>query len=93
MQNRYVTIGGPEPFSWRDAVAAFERAIGRPIPQRGVEPGRPVPGLPDAVQGILAYMGTSDGIVDGRATADELGVRLQTLDAWVTRLVAGAGSR
>ena len=37
--NQHLPIGGPEPVSWRDVVAAYERAVGRDIPVRCVAPG------------------------------------------------------
>ena len=39
-------IGGPEPVTWWDVVAAFNAELGREIPIRTVRPGQPVPGLP-----------------------------------------------
>src|SRR3712207_9031976 len=31
-RNQYLPLGGPEPLSWRDVVATFERVLGRSIP-------------------------------------------------------------
>lgn len=89
-RNAYVPIAGPTAFSWRDAIASLERATGRPIPQRGVAPGEPVPGLPDAVQGLVTLLGTTEIQVDGRETARRFGVRLTTLDEFVATTIATA---
>lgn len=88
----YVAIGGPQAFTWRDAVAAFERALGRPISQRGVAVGQPVPGIPDQVQGLITYLGTTDMELDAAETADRFGVQLTSLDAWVQQVAAAARS-
>lgn len=88
--NAYLPIAGPMAFSWRDAVASLERATGRQIPHRGVAPGDPVPGLPDAVQGLLTLLGTSEIQFDGSETARRFGVRLTTLDEFVDMTVAAA---
>ena len=90
-RDAYVPIAGPTAFSWRDAVASLERALGREIPQRGVSPGEPVPGLPESVQGLVTLLGTSEILVDGDDTARRYGVRLTTLDELVDKQVAAYG--
>jgi uncharacterized protein YbjT (DUF2867 family) len=89
-RNAYIPIGGPAPFSWHDAIAAVERATGRTLPQRGYAPGARVPGLPDAVQGLVTLLGTTELQVDARDAAKRFGVRQITLDEWVQRTMAGA---
>jgi uncharacterized protein YbjT (DUF2867 family) len=42
-------IRGPEPVSWLDVVAAFEAELGREVPVRWIDPGEPVPGIPEVV--------------------------------------------
>src|SRR3712207_142674 len=53
-RNQYLAIGGPEPLSWRDVVATYERVLGRSIPVEFVAMGEPVPGLPDPMPALLA---------------------------------------
>jgi uncharacterized protein YbjT (DUF2867 family) len=59
-----LVIGGPEPVTWRDVVAALESALGRDIELRTVSPGEPVPGLPENVAELLAMFDTFDSPVD-----------------------------
>jgi uncharacterized protein YbjT (DUF2867 family) len=89
-RNAYVAIGGPAPFSWRDAVASVERATGRKLEQRGLPPGERVPGLADAVQGLVTLLGTTEIQVDANETAKRFGVRQTTLDECIDRTMAGA---
>ncbi len=39
-KNALVDIGGPEAITFRDAVAAYEQALGRPIPLRSIADAR-----------------------------------------------------
>jgi NADH dehydrogenase len=89
-RNAYLAIAGPTSFSWRDAVASVERATRRRLDQRGLPPGDPVPGLPDAVQGLVTLLGTTEIQLDASDTARRFGVRQTTLDEVVDRTLAGA---
>src|SRR5205085_10494867 len=86
----YIPIAGPAPFSWRDAVASVERVSGRKLQQRGLPPGERVPGLPDAVQGLVTMLGTTEIQVDASEAARRFGVRQTTLDECIDRAMAGA---
>jgi uncharacterized protein YbjT (DUF2867 family) len=48
-RNQYLAIGGPEPLSWHEVVATYERVLGRSIPVEFVGPGgtRSWPTRPD----------------------------------------------
>jgi NADH dehydrogenase len=76
-----VPIGGPEALSWRDVVAVYERALGRPIEVRFAAPGEPVPGVPPAVQPLLAATDTYESVFDTAASARMFGVTLTPLEA------------
>lgn len=67
-------IGGPQALSWRDIVAAFEQELGHPVPVRAVEPGEPVPGLPDFVTQLLTMLETYDSPLDVDELASTYGV-------------------
>ena len=69
-----LVIGGPEPVSWWDVIAAFNAELGREIPVRTVPPGQPVPGLPDVVAQLLAGMETYDSAFDSSELASTYGV-------------------
>ena len=87
--NRRLVIGGPAPITWRDAVATFERVLGRPLPQRGVPPGEPVPGIPEQVVGLLAFLDTYDSPIDSTQLASEFGVRQTSLEDYARSVAAG----
>jgi uncharacterized protein YbjT (DUF2867 family) len=79
-RNRYLAIGGPEPLSWRDVVATYERVLGRSIPVEFVAAGERVPGLPDPMPALLAGMETYDSVVEMDDIADTFGVPPTTLE-------------
>lgn len=79
-RNHRLELGGPEPFSWRDAVATFERVLDRPLRSRGVPPGEPVPGIPDQVLPLLASLDAYDSPMETRQLAEEFGVRQTSLE-------------
>jgi uncharacterized protein YbjT (DUF2867 family) len=87
-RNRRLEIGGPEPFSWRDAVATFERVLDRPLRSRGVPPGEPVPGIPDQVLPLLASLDAYDSPMDTRQLADDFGVRQTSLEDFARKRIA-----
>ena len=85
--NARLFIGGPEPISWRDAVAAFEHELGRKIPVRTVPPGEPVPGMPDQVRELFQLLETYDSPLDMRAVAAVFGIPPTTLQDFVHAFV------
>lgn len=78
---QYLPIGGPEALSWRDVVAAYERILGHPVETRFVQPGEPVPGLPDMMAGYLAALENYDSILETRPLAGTFDVELTPLEA------------
>ena len=87
-RNQYLPLGGPEPLSWRDMVATYERVLGREIPVSWVAPGAPVPGLPDPMPALLAAQETYDSAVPIDQTAATFDVELTSLEAFVRRQVS-----
>ena len=47
VSNVIIALGGPEAITFRDAVTAYEAALGTPIDVRSVPPGSVIPGLPE----------------------------------------------
>lgn len=84
-RNRRLEIGGPDAITWKDAVATFERVLGRPIPQRGVPPGEPVPGIPAQVLGLLTSLDMHDAPMDTADLAEQFGVRQTSLEDYARR--------
>lgn len=81
-------IGGPAPVSWRDVIAAFERALGREIRVQTVPIGEPVPGLPEIFSQPLTAMETYDSALDMSEPAATYGVTPTTLDDFARGFVA-----
>ncbi len=90
--NRKLFLGGPEPITLRDAVAAYERALGKSILVRYMRPGEPLAGLPESVWGLAASFDAYDSPVDMAETARIFGVRLTSLEDIVRRSVENPGS-
>jgi uncharacterized protein YbjT (DUF2867 family) len=89
-RNAYIAIAGPTAFSWRDAVAAVERATGRTLSQRGLQPGERVPGIPDQIQGLVTTLGTTEIKLDASDVARRFGIRQTTLDECLDRMLTTA---
>jgi NADH dehydrogenase len=96
--NQRLVIGGPEAVSWRDVVATYERVLGYPIPVRTIAPGEllpnlpPVPGLAEALSGVMAFLETFDSPIEMAETARTFGVRLTPLEEFVRQEMASAPS-
>jgi len=90
--NQYLPIGGPVPLSWRDVVAAYERAVGHDVPVQCVVPGDPAIGLPDPMPSILASMDTYDSPLDMTLLARAFRVDLTPIDAIVREDLGRAGA-
>jgi uncharacterized protein YbjT (DUF2867 family) len=90
--NRYLPLGGPEALTWRDVVGLYELVLRRTIDVRFVAPGEPVPGLPPAVQPLLAAQDTYETVIDTRPLANEFAVRLTPLEEVARRQAAGASA-
>lgn len=85
---RELVIGGPQPLSWQDVVRTFEAALGREVPTRSVPLGTSVPGLPDAVSGVLTALETYDSPLDMTVLSRTFGVPPSTLGDFVRDFVA-----
>lgn len=90
--NQKLLLGGPEPLSFRDAVAIYERVLGHRIPVNSVAPGEPVPGLPAVIADVLAGLDTYDSPVDMTETARTFGIQLTPLEEVARRAAMSAAS-
>jgi NADH dehydrogenase len=72
--NARIAIGGPEAVSWRDVVAMTGQVLGRELPVRFVQPGEPIPFLPEAVRQSIAIQDTYDSPVPMAETTATYGV-------------------
>ncbi len=90
--NQKLLLGGPEPVSFRDAVAVYERVLGHRIPISSVAPGEPVPGLPEMIAQLLAGLDTYDSPIDMTETARTFGIPLTPLEVVARRAVTSIRS-
>lgn len=84
-RNQYVPLGGPQPLSWRDVVDAYSQVAGRELPVNWVQPGDPVPGLPDPMAALLTAMEFYDSAVSMEDAAAAYGVSLTPLHEFARR--------
>ncbi len=90
--NQKLLLGGPQPLSFRDAVAIYERVLGHQIQVRSVAPGEPVPGLLQAVAQLLAGLDIYDSPLDMTQTARTFGIQLTPLEEVARRATTSAAS-
>jgi uncharacterized protein YbjT (DUF2867 family) len=90
--NRVLVLGGPQPVTWHDVVAAYERVMGRRIEIRYLPKGQPLPGYPDFVSGFMNLLEDYDGVVAMDALADEFGVRQTSLERSIQNQLNAATS-
>jgi uncharacterized protein YbjT (DUF2867 family) len=90
--NQKLLLGGPQPLSFRDAVAIYERVLGHQIQIRSVAPGEPVPGFPQMVAQLLAGLDTYDSLIDMTETARTFGIQLTPLEEIARRAATSAAS-
>ena len=85
--NRTLVLGGPQPVTWHDVVAAYERALGRRIEIRYLSKGQPLPGYPEFVSGVMNLLEDYDSVIPMDSLAQEFGVRQVSLDQCIQRQV------
>jgi NADH dehydrogenase len=81
-------IGGPDPLTWRDVVAAFERELGQDLPVRTINPGEKIPHLPDIVSELAAFLDSYDSPLDMTDLAKTYGVVPTTIDEFAHQFLA-----
>lgn len=90
--HRRIAVGGPEALSWRDVVAAYERALGMRAVVRWIAPGQmlpdlpPVPGLAEMVSGLMAGLEMFDSPVEMTDTVRTFGVTPTSVDEFVSHV-------
>lgn len=87
-RNEFLALGGPDALSWRDVVATYEQVLDRELRVEWVQPGDPVPGLPDAMAPLLAAQETYDSAIPMDETAAAYGVDLRSVETFARQQVA-----
>ena len=89
--NQTIEIGGPESYSWTEAVQAIGRVVGQELPVNYVPPGEPLPLLDMWATGGVTLMETSsDSFIDMSETSAKYGVAPTSLDTAMQRMFGGA---
>ncbi|MBG6214473.1 MAG: SDR family oxidoreductase [Cryobacterium sp.] len=89
-EGQVLVIGGPEPVSWCDVIAAFEKELGREVTVRFIPIGSPVTGMPDMIVGLLTALENYDSPLDTSVLAARYGITPTSLDDFVHGFVAAA---
>ncbi len=78
---------GPEALSWRDVISTFERLHSVRLEVQSLQPGKPMPGFPDAVSGLMASLETYDSPepISKEEAEGTFGVHLTTLEEFLRR--------
>jgi uncharacterized protein YbjT (DUF2867 family) len=87
--NQRLLIGGPQPVSFLDTVAAYERVLGRKITVNQVAPGQPVPGFNEEQQGLLASFDLFDSPIDMTEVTRTFGIKLTSVEEFAKNMVDG----
>lgn len=88
--NRVLVLGGPQPVSWHDVVAAYERVTGRHIEIQYIPMGQSLPGFPEFVSGFMNLLESYDSVIPMDSLADEFGVRQVFLDDSIQKQLTAA---
>ena len=88
-RNVTIPIAGPQGLSWREVVALAGQVLGQELPVVFVQPGEPVPFVPQAVQESLAVQNTYDSVIPMDEIAAVYGVTLTPM-AQVLRRMFGS---
>ena len=85
-----LVIGGPQPVSWRDVIACFERELGRKLPVRTVSPHEAPPDMPTFVIDLLTVLDGYDSRLDMNGLETTYGVEPTPLADYVRNFLGSA---
>jgi uncharacterized protein YbjT (DUF2867 family) len=80
-------IGGPDPLSWSDVIAAFERVHGTTLEVENLPLGAPMPGFPPAGAGLMSVLETYDSPqpLSAEEAKETFGVQLTGIEDFLRR--------
>jgi hypothetical protein len=90
--NRVLVLGGPQPVTWHDVVAAYERVVGHPIEIRYLPRGEGLPGYPDFISGFMNLLEGYDSVIPMDSLAREFDVRQVSLDESIHKQLEAAAT-
>jgi uncharacterized protein YbjT (DUF2867 family) len=85
--NKRFVLGGPEPISWSGIVDTFGEVLGQKLPVQFIAPGEPIPGLPEIVPLVLAFMESYDSPVPMDDMKCIFGVDQTTLTSFIHHML------
>jgi len=88
--NQRLVIGGPEPLSFLDIVAVYERVLGSKITVHHVAPGEPVPGFAEEMLGLLISFDMFNSPMDMTQIASTFNIKLASIEEFAKNMVAGS---
>jgi uncharacterized protein YbjT (DUF2867 family) len=86
--NQRIALGGPEAVSWCGIVDTFGKVLGQDLPVRFVNPGVPIPGLPEIVPAVLAGMETYDSPIPMSETARIYGIQQTPMATYIEHMLS-----
>lgn len=86
-KNRTLVVGGPEPLSWREVAARFEKVTGRSVQLRTIAIGEKLPGFPDVVSNLAASMAAYESPIPMHEVARTFGVVMTPIDAVIREMM------
>jgi uncharacterized protein YbjT (DUF2867 family) len=88
MNQRFV-IGGPQPVSFLDIIAAYERVLGRKITVQHVTPGQPVPGFNEDQRALLISFEMFDSPIDMADLIRTFDIKLTSVEEFAKNMASG----
>ena len=85
--NQKLVLGGPAPISLREAVSVYERVLEHPIEVISIEPGKPIPGYPEAIIGLLGSLDQYDSPIEMSYLTHTFSIKLTSLEEVVRRSI------
>jgi NADH dehydrogenase len=91
--NQRLVIGGPEPLSFLDAIAVYERLLGRKITVNHVAPMQPVPAFSEHPSGanllpVFASFDMFDSPMDMTEIVRTFGIKLVSIEEFAKNMIA-----
>jgi NADH dehydrogenase len=85
--NRRLLLSGPQAYSLCEHVGIFERFLGKPVQINSVNPGEPVPFLPDVAQGLAIATSMQDFAAPMEELARTFNVQLTAPEMVIQRML------
>ncbi len=88
-KNAAIPIASAASYSWTEIVDAVGSAVGSPLPVQHVNPGEPVPLIPESMATLMAVFETYESHIDMGETAATYGIEPTPLAAFAGQFFGG----